>query len=233
MYLAFGVGLCLGSILAGQVSDWMLQHLRSKSNGQVVPEMRLRAAIPSFLLIPAGYLIYGWTLEYGIGVYAPIIGLFVCKCLVCVTWHLHECVSSSMVLDAFGQMSAFTPANVYLVDSQPGRSATAIGVNNCARSIAGAIMAIFSTQAVHSLGPGILFSVLAAINVLNIALVIICMLFGQRWRQNLASKQAQQESEIQKQKVVDIHRDEEDHHQHRQVALEHSLARTASRHSTI
>lgn len=137
-------------------------------------------------------------------------------------------------LDAFGQMSAFTPANVYLVDSQPGRSATAIGVNNCARSIAGAIMAIFSTQAVHSLGPGILFTMLAAINVLNIALVIICMLFGQRWRQNLVSKQAEQESDIHKQKVaIDIHRDEQDHHQHRQVALEHSLARTASRHSTI
>ena len=69
----------IGSIVAGQVSDLVLQWLRKKSpGGKVIPEMRLRAAIPSFFLIPAGYLIYAWTTEYAIGVYAPIIGLFVC-----------------------------------------------------------------------------------------------------------------------------------------------------------
>ena len=69
----------IGSIVAGQVSDLVLQWLRKKSpGGKVIPEMRLRAAIPSFFLIPAGYLIYAWTTEYATGVYAPIIGLFVC-----------------------------------------------------------------------------------------------------------------------------------------------------------
>ncbi|KAI7879282.1 MFS general substrate transporter [Lichtheimia hyalospora FSU 10163] len=207
VYLAFGAGLCIGSILAGQVSDWVLQHLRRKNNGQVVPEMRLRAAIPSFVLIPVGYILYGWTTEYSIGVYAPIIGLFIY---------------------AFGQMSAFTPANVYLVDSQPGRSATAIGVNNCARSIAAAIMAIFSTQALHSVGPGILFTVLAAVNVLNILVIVMCMLFGQRWRRKFASKQIEQEKDGHKQNAH-THQEEGYH----EAALEHSLARTASMHSTI
>lgn len=130
-------------------------------------------------------------------------------------------------------MSAFTPTNVYLVDSQPGRSATAIGVNNCARSIAAAIMAIFSTQALHSVGPGILFTILAAVNVLNVAMIVTCMLFGQRWREKFASKQAEQEKEAYEKQKAHIHHDDEEHHQHRQVALEHSLARTASRHSTI
>lgn len=118
-YLAFGVGLMVGSVLAGQYSDYMLRRLRARNQGKVIAEMRLRAAVPSFFLIPAGYLIYGWTTQKAIGVYAPIIGLFVCK------WHFMlsaECVYSfrRLGLDALGQMSAFTPSNVYLVDSQPG-----------------------------------------------------------------------------------------------------------------
>lgn len=41
--------------------------------------MRLQAAVLSFFLISAGYLIYGWTTEKQVGVYAPLVGLFICK----------------------------------------------------------------------------------------------------------------------------------------------------------
>ncbi|KAI9247685.1 major facilitator superfamily domain-containing protein [Phascolomyces articulosus] len=218
-YLAFGVGLMMGSIVAGQVSDLVLQLLRKKApGGKVIPEMRLRAAIPSFFLIPAGYLIYAWTTEYAIGVYAPIIGLFVY---------------------AFGQMSAFTPATVYLVDSQPGRSATAVGVNNCSRSVVAAIMAIFSTEALHTLGTGILFSILAAINVVNIIFIVLCMLKGQRWREAYAEKvkarhidDEKQEEETTVQEKVDVGIIDADEEQ-RAGEIEHVLARTGSRHSGI
>jgi hypothetical protein len=71
----------IGSILSGQHSDYILKKLSKKStNGEkIVSEMRLQAAVPSFFLMPAGYLIYGWATQKSVGVYAPLIGLFICK----------------------------------------------------------------------------------------------------------------------------------------------------------
>lgn len=71
----------IGSVLSGRHADYVLAKLsKSKENGEkVVSEMRLQAAIPSFFLIPTGYLIYGWSTQKEVGVYAPLIGLFVCK----------------------------------------------------------------------------------------------------------------------------------------------------------
>ncbi|KAL1929118.1 hypothetical protein VTP01DRAFT_2177 [Rhizomucor pusillus] len=224
-YLAFGVGLMIGSVLAGRNADWVLRRLQKR--GAVVPEMRLRAAFPSFFLIPAGYLIYGWTVQYHVGAYAPIIGLFVY---------------------ALGQMSAFTPSNVYLVDSQPGRSASAVAINNCFRSIAGAITAIFSTQALHGGGPGILYTILAAINVANIGFVVMCMIYGQQWRQAVAKKRGiatpDADTSMEK-KATAATTDKDDdpelgdkdsslhQQQQQQQEIEHTLARTASRHSAL
>lgn len=79
-------------------------------------------------------------------------------------------------------MSAFTPTSVYLVDSKPGRSASAVAINNCVRSIVGAITTIFSSQCVDAVGPGILFTILAAINFVNAITVLIVMVRGKKWR---------------------------------------------------
>ncbi|KAG1498681.1 hypothetical protein G6F47_011220 [Rhizopus delemar] len=61
-------------------------------------------------------------------------------------------------------------------------SATAVGVNSFVRCIGAAITSIFSSSAVDALGNGILFSILAGINVLNAGFVLSCYFFGYRWR---------------------------------------------------
>ncbi|ORY94533.1 major facilitator superfamily domain-containing protein [Syncephalastrum racemosum] len=160
-YLPLGIGLMIGSIVSGQQSDAVLNKAIAKGcPGK--SELRLRASYPASSFIPAGYIIYGWTTQMKIEVYGPLIGLFVY---------------------ALGQMFAFTPTSVYLVDSKPGSSATAVGITNCVRSIMGAITAIFSTQAIDKAGTGILFTILAVINVLNILLIIACSVFGEKWRE--------------------------------------------------
>lgn len=72
----------IGSVLSGQHSDYVLKQLskKNKDGKKIVSEMRLQAAVPSFFLIPAGYLIYGWCTQKQTGVYGPLIGLFICKC---------------------------------------------------------------------------------------------------------------------------------------------------------
>jgi hypothetical protein len=79
-------------------------------------------------------------------------------------------------------MSAFTPTSVYLVDSKPGRSASAVAINNCVRSIVAAVTTIISTYCLRAVGPGILFSILAGINVVNIIFVLLVLVYGKKWR---------------------------------------------------
>lgn len=79
-------------------------------------------------------------------------------------------------------MFAVNPSSVYYVDSKPGRSASAVSLNNCARSLLGAIVTIFSTSCVRSAGPGIVFTVLAAISVVNIVFVLLVKVYGRKWR---------------------------------------------------
>ncbi|KAK4521317.1 uncharacterized protein ATC70_011932 [Mucor velutinosus] len=161
-YLCLGAGMICGSVLSGIYSDRIIQDLRNRLGSEnVYPELRLKAVYPSFVLIPAGYLLYAWTTEKHLAVYGPLIGLFVY---------------------AVGQMFAVNPSSVYYVDSKPGRSASAVSLNNCARSLLGAIVTIFSTSCVRSAGSGIVFTILAAISVLNITFVLLVKVYGRKWR---------------------------------------------------
>lgn len=151
----------IGSIGSGKFSDWLLAYKQKRTRGKVPSESRLIAAFPSVILIPLGYLGYGWSTQKGVAVWLPLISLFVY---------------------GIGQMCAFNASSVYLVDSSPGRSASAIAVNNFFRTLVAAIITAFSIQCIQAIGPGPLFSILAGINVLNIVNVLLCMKFGKRWR---------------------------------------------------
>ncbi|GAN04290.1 MFS multidrug resistance transporter [Mucor ambiguus] len=167
-YLCLGVGMICGSVLSGIYSDRIIKDLRNRLGAQhVYPELRLKAVYPSFILIPTGYLIYAWTAEKHVAAYGPLIGLFVY---------------------AVGQMFAVNPSSVYYVDSKPGRSASAVSLNNCARSLLGAVVTIFSTSCVRSAGPGIVFTVLAAISIVNTIFVLLVKVYGRKWRTNFEQR---------------------------------------------
>ncbi|KAG2171781.1 hypothetical protein INT43_008161 [Umbelopsis isabellina] len=160
-YLPFGLGLMVGSIGSGRWSDWLLARKKRLTNGPVPHEYRLIATFPSVILIPLGYLGYGWSTQKGTSVWIPLVSLFVY---------------------GVGQMTAFNSSSVYLVDCSPGRSASAIAVNNFFRTIVAAIVTAFSIQCIEAIGTGPLFSILAGINVLNILNVLVVRRYGERWR---------------------------------------------------
>ncbi|CAO3644321.1 unnamed protein product [Mucor fragilis] len=133
-YLSLGAGFMIGSIVSGRHSDYVLKQLaRKNADGKkVISEMRLKAAVPSFFLMPAGYLLYGWSVEKQVGVYAPLIGLFIY---------------------AMGQMWAFTPTSVYLVDAKPGNISirvTVVCFYSCGSSMLQAIQQLRSVSTVVS-----------------------------------------------------------------------------------
>lgn len=85
-------------------------------------------------------------------------------------------------------MSALTPTSVYLVDSKPGRSASAVAINNCVRSVIGAITTIISSNCVNALGTGVMFTILAAVNTVNIITALLVMTYGRNWRANFEQR---------------------------------------------
>ncbi|CAO3635636.1 unnamed protein product [Cunninghamella blakesleeana] len=99
-FLAFGIGLMLGSIFSGYYSDYIYGKLQSKTIDKVSPESRLKATFASFFFIPTGLLIYGWAIDKRLHYMFPLVGLFTF---------------------ALGHTGAFTPTSVYLVDSKPGK----------------------------------------------------------------------------------------------------------------
>jgi hypothetical protein len=87
-------------------------------------------------------------------------------------------------------LNSLNPTAVYLVDSKPGRSASAVAINNFSRSVVAAIFSIFSTQWVRAAGPGVIFTILAVLNFVNCIPVLLVRFRGKKWRKDYEKRQA-------------------------------------------
>lgn len=94
-----------------------------------------------------------------------------------------------MSIDGLGQLNSLNPTAVYLVDSKPGRSASAVAINNFARSVVAAIFSVFSTEWVRSRGPGVIFTILAVLNFVNCVPVLLVRFYGKKWRESYEKRQ--------------------------------------------
>jgi predicted MFS family arabinose efflux permease len=74
VYLGIGVGMFSGIGILGKLSDPLIQKLAARNNGVMEPEFRIPPMIPGALVIPAGLLLYGWTVYYHVHWIVPIIG---------------------------------------------------------------------------------------------------------------------------------------------------------------
>lgn len=90
-YLALGVAIVSGSMLAGRFSDWRRARAAKKvPDGKVAPERRLVDQVWGAVVCVAGTVMYGWCVEKGVhpaavlvatalGMYSPT-GVGVCSC---------------------------------------------------------------------------------------------------------------------------------------------------------
>lgn len=63
-YLSIALGCTLAGQIGAHIMDWLYKRLTNRSGGPGIPEFRLPYALPGFLLMPAGLLLYGWAAEY-------------------------------------------------------------------------------------------------------------------------------------------------------------------------
>ncbi|KAE8209979.1 hypothetical protein CF327_g6094 [Tilletia walkeri] len=141
-YIALGLGFTAGGQIGGQVVDKVYRNLKRKNNGIGRPEFKLPFMCVASPLVPAGLLLYGWTIEYAVHWIVPDIGLF---------------------LFGMGMMSSFLSTQNFLVDTYQLYAASAVGAAVFLRSIAGFALPLASPSLYGKLGNGWGNSVLALI----------------------------------------------------------------------
>lgn len=161
VYLGFGVGQFAGLFVFGLVSDAMMRKLTTRNGGEMKPEYRLPPMLPGAAMIPVGLLIYGWSAQYHVFWFVPIIGTF---------------------LIGFGMISVFTPVGTYLVDAFPEHAASATAANTVFRSIGGALLPLAGSRMYASLGQGWGNTTLAGCSLGLMGMILLAIRYGEMVR---------------------------------------------------
>jgi multidrug resistance protein len=95
-YISLGLGYCVGlqvcfstvlihrltvsnaSQVSGRLQDAIYRHLKQRCNGEGQPEFRIPLLLPvSLLVLPLGFLLYGWSAAHKLHWIVPNIGAFI------------------------------------------------------------------------------------------------------------------------------------------------------------
>ncbi|WFD00412.1 hypothetical protein MYAM1_003161 [Malassezia yamatoensis] len=75
-YIAMALGFTTSGQVGGRLVDYIYRRLKVRNNGVGHPEYKLPLLVVTGLLMPAGLLLYGWTVEYHVHWIVPDIGIF-------------------------------------------------------------------------------------------------------------------------------------------------------------
>lgn len=151
-YLGAGVGNVSGAFIGARLSDSLLLHSRRLRGGKAVTEDHLTAKT-RFIFNPLGLLLFGWVVEYKLSIWGAIIGFGI------------QC---------FANVQVMTTVTAYLVDSVPGRGASATAAAaNCVRLGFGCILSVVGNPMLAKLRAGWTSSLLACLSWFAMVLAII------------------------------------------------------------
>jgi len=159
--LGFGIGCMSGSILGGRWSDRVLRRAQIGQVERAPPEVRLKAAYPCLPLLPLSVLAYGWLANEHIHVASLVVALF---------------------FVGFTSTWVYSSTLAYIVDANVGRSSTAVAGNSLFRGLFAFIASEAAEPLQTSIGDGGLYSLWAGLCVAAALLVILVVLFGEKWR---------------------------------------------------
>ncbi|KAK1765488.1 polyamine transporter 3 [Phialemonium atrogriseum] len=161
-YLPAGIGMMIGVITFGQVSDRLVKSQQAKGL-EAQPEIRLKPAVtmPSGIALPIGLFIYGWTADKGVHWIVPMIGV---------------------VIFTAGLMGVMMSVQNYLLDSYPQYAASVTAALTVLRSLLGALLPLGGLQMYDALGLGWGNSLLAFISLALVPIPLVFFLFGKRLR---------------------------------------------------
>ncbi|KAL9939050.1 hypothetical protein V8E36_001863 [Tilletia maclaganii] len=157
-YIALGGGFTFGGQVGGRMVDRIYRNMKRKNDGVARPEFKLPFMIFAAPFVPAGLLLYGWTIEYAVHWIVPDIGLF---------------------MFGLGMMACFLSTQNFLVDTYQLYAASAVGAAVFLRSVAGFALPLASPTLYGRLGNGWGNSILALIAaVIGIPAPIALYIYG-------------------------------------------------------
>lgn len=164
VYIPNSVAYIIASIYGGKWTDHLLNTYKKKY-GVLLPETRISYnVLIAAIIFPISLLITGWCLDQNVHWVAPLVGT---------------------ALFGFASMMVIGATVTYLVDTLPGRGATAVALNNLIRMILAAIATFITEPLIKALGVGVLFSILAGIMCVLPVFLILLKWRGNKWREEL------------------------------------------------
>ncbi|GBE87222.1 vacuolar DHA amino acid exporter [Sparassis latifolia] len=167
--LAYGVGCLCGSILGGRWSDLVLARVKAKHGGKSFAEMRLESTKIFMLFFPPSIVAYGWVCEQHVNVAAICVMLF---------------------LSGFFQICIYSSTLAYIVDSNVGRSSSAVATNSFFRGLFAFIATEVAVPLQNSIGDGGLYSLWAGLMVVSELLILLVWWKGSKWREQAIAREA-------------------------------------------
>ncbi|KAJ5588642.1 hypothetical protein N7537_011320 [Penicillium hordei] len=156
-FLSLAIGNTIALIFYSLTSDRYMIYKREKKGDAFKPESRLVHLLFAAIILPVGFLIYGWTLNFHVQYIGPLIG---------------TCAAGfSMTLSAI-------PAETYVVDVYEIHGASAIAAGVIFRAISGAFLPLIGPPLYESIGQGWGNTVLALIAAAFIPPLALLMRYG-------------------------------------------------------
>jgi multidrug resistance protein len=170
--LAYGGALTIGGVLGelagGFVLDAIVNRARHKLNGaNPAPEIRLKAIWTGALLVPAGLIIYGFTLQYHVYWFVPLFG---------------------MALAVFGLQVVATTCYTYAIDSYREQSSETSQLINFIRQEFGMTYAFYTVALCERIGYQWAFFMFAVLGSgLGFLPIVVLMFKGEEIRKRLGT----------------------------------------------
>ncbi|KAF1823285.1 MFS general substrate transporter [Dissoconium aciculare CBS 342.82] len=161
-YIALAVGEIAGALLCGPLMDRVYAILTSRAGDRSSPELRVPLLLPSLLITPAGFFLYGWAAEYQL------------------IWIV---VDVGGALLTMGMQVFSTTLHAYVMDAYPEHVSSASAATQLLSSLLAFAFPLFADRLYAALGYGWGNSLLAFLSV-GITLPATCILwrYGARLR---------------------------------------------------
>ncbi|KAI5795159.1 major facilitator superfamily domain-containing protein [Geopyxis carbonaria] len=180
LYIPGSLGYFASSILGGRWNDIVMRRAALKRRAATAAENPEVAADPDAplefrpedrmgvnayvagALFPLALLWYGWVVQNGVFWVAPMFATF---CF------------------GLGSMLVFSMSTTMLTEFVPGRSSSAVAVNNFFRNIFSCVGGIVAEPLISAIGNGWVFTILAIWGLMSIVVVFIMHRKGPQWRE--------------------------------------------------
>ncbi len=184
-FIGLGLGLLIGLLISGIMS--CILNRKSKAIGSLKePETTLPLMIPGAGAIPAGLLLYGWSVQQGLPYMVPIIGTTLIG-MGLVSTLVVNCLRSIYKSNTNLYLLQI-PVQTYLIEAFGIHSASAVAANVLLRSIFGSLLPLAGPKIFQLLDLGWGSTLLGALSLMFLPVPFIFMKYGRRLRENFPVK---------------------------------------------